>query len=313
MKRGITLLKDKKNTVKKILFGLLIGSFVIGSVAFLMANQLKTNGAAVRYVTADGGLALKTYNGASNDTIFKIPDTALDENGNPQPVIEILDYSVSNSENLEELYIGANVKNIQPWAVTNCVNLKKIVADANNPYFVSLDGVLYSKDMKTLLLYPNKCGYEYKTDASGKPVLDKDGKPVLLETSGYFKMPAGVNIINENAFYKCDKLLGITFTGDVKELHEKAFFKCKGLKKLELQEGLTFIGVDAFAFCDNLTGDVYIPASCRKIEKYAFFSNSSIINKIYIKAGKDEIKLDDNWLPNKKDNFRKKVALEFVV
>ncbi len=295
---------SKNGIAKKILFGLLIGCFVIGSVAFLMANQLKTNGKAVKYVSVDAGLALKTYNGASDDTVFIIPDSAVDSNGNTQPVVEVLDYSVSNSEYLEELYIGANVKTINPWAVTNCVNLNKIVVDPNNPYFTAQDGVLYSKDRQTLLLYPNRCGYQYVTDAAGKPVPDAQ--------SGYFTVPPGVTVIGENAFYKCDKLLGIAFTGDVLDIREKAFFKCKGLTKLELREGLITIGVDAFSFCDGLTGDVTIPSTCKKIEKYAFFSNSSVIKNIYIKAGEDEIQLSDNWLPNKKDNFRKKVNFEFV-
>jgi len=304
---------DKNNMGKKILFGLLIGFFVIGSVAFLMANQLKTNGAGVKYVSTAGGLALKTYHGASTDTVFKIPDYAADKNGKSLSVVEILNYSASNSEYLQELYIGPNVKTIQPWAFTNCVNLNKIVVDKENPNFTSLDGVLYSKDMKTLLLYPNKCGYKYLKDAAGNPLVDKKSGALFPDkNSGYFTVPAGVTAIGENAFYKCDKLLGITFTGDVKEVHEKAFFKCKGLTKLELLEGLTTIDVDAFSFCDNLTGDVTIPASCKKIEKYAFFSNSSLIKKIYIKADKNKIQLDGNWLPNKKDNFRKKVPFEFI-
>ncbi|MEI6579944.1 MAG: leucine-rich repeat domain-containing protein, partial [Eubacteriales bacterium] len=245
--------------------------------------------------------------------VYKIPDYAVDKNGKSQPVIEILNYSVSNSENLKEVFIGLKVKAIQPWAFSNCINLNKIVVDKENPNFTSLNGVLYSKDMKTLLLYPNKCGYQYLKDASGNPVLDKTSEePVPDKTSGYFTVPAGVTVIGENAFYKCDKLLGITFTIDVKEIHEKAFFKCKGLTKLELQEGLVTIGVDAFSFCDNLTGDVTIPASCKKIEKYGFFSNSSVIKNIFIKASKDSIELGENWLPNKKDNFRKKVNFEFV-
>ncbi len=303
---------NKKNIVKKILFGLLIGIFVVGSVAFLMANQLKTNGAGVKYAGVDSGLALKSYNGASDDAVFIIPDNATDKNGVLQPVVEILDYSVSNSENLKELYIGPNVKTIHPWALTNCVYLEKIVVDDNNKNFTSLDGVLYSKDMKTLLVYPNKRGYNYINDTIGESVLDENEKPVPDKTSGYFSVPAGVTAIGENAFYKCDKLLGITFTGEIQEIREKAFFKCKGLTKLELQEGLTIIGVDGFSFCDSLTGDVTIPASCKKIDRYAFFSNSSKMNKIYIKADINEIQLDDNWLPNIKDNFRKKVPYEFI-
>ena len=303
---------DKSITVKKILFGLLIGVFVVGSVTFLVANQLRTNGAGVKYAVTDGGLALKTYNGASGDTVFVIPDNAADKKGVTMPVVEILDYSVSNSENLKEVYIGPNIKTIHPWAFTNCVNLEKIAVDEKNSNFTSLNGVLYSKDMKTLLVYPNKCGYTYSTDNAGNLIVDKDEKPVPDKNSGYFTVPPGVNIIGENAFYKCDKLLGITFTGDVEEIREKAFFKCKGLTKLELQEGLVTIGVDGFSFCDSLTGDVFIPASCKKIEKFAFFSNSSKLNSIMIKADKNEIQLADNWLPNKKDNFRKKVPCEFI-
>ena len=270
------------NTLKKILLFALIGCFVAGSLSLILWQSLRTTKLTIKYAPAQDGLALKKYNGTSGDTRLVIPDFS-----EGQAVTALEAFSVSNAGYLEELCIGANVKIIHPWAVTNCEALRSIEVDPANPFFTSVDGVLYSRGRSKLVLYPNMRG---------------EG----------FVIPESVTVIAENAFYKCKNLREIEFPPSLRVLEEKAFFRCAGLTALRLPEGLEVIGVDAFAFCDGLEGDVTIPASCREIRDYAFSSKNSKISKIYILAGEDEIALAKDWLPLKEKKATAKVEYEFV-
>jgi hypothetical protein len=44
------------------------------------------------------------------------------------------------------------------WAFTNNSGLTEFRVDEENAQFSAVDGVLFSKDMKTLLYYPSKKG-----------------------------------------------------------------------------------------------------------------------------------------------------------
>jgi len=270
------------NTLKKILLFLLIGCFVAGSLAFIMWRSLNTTKLSIEYASVEGGLSLKKYNGTSEDTRLVIPDVS-----EGRAVIALGEFSASNALYLEELTIGANVRDIHPWAVTNCQALRRVDVDPANAYFTSVDGVLYSRDMTRLVLYPNMRG---------------EG----------FAIPGSVEVIAENAFYKCKNLLEVTFPPGLREIEERAFFRCSELKTLVLPAGLESIGADAFAFCDALEGEIAIPASCVEVGDYAFSSKDSKIAKIVVLADEKEIALGRDWVPLREKKANAKVEFEFV-
>lgn len=55
---------------------------------------------------------------------------------------------------VEEIEIPANITNIQPGAFAGLSNLRWIEADAANPAYVTVDGVLYTADGTVLLAFP---------------------------------------------------------------------------------------------------------------------------------------------------------------
>ena len=55
---------------------------------------------------------------------------------------------------VEEIEIPANITNIQPGAFVGLSNLGWIEADAANPAYVTVDGVLYTADSTVLLAFP---------------------------------------------------------------------------------------------------------------------------------------------------------------
>lgn len=249
----------------------------------------------LQYKDAESGYALYRYKGSSTEKTFTVPDTYSEK-----PVTELMAFCISNSEYLEVLNIGKNIEKIDPWALTNCPVLKAINVSEDNKYFTSINGVLYSKDMTRLIAYPN-----------GKTALttDKDGK---VTGGGTIKLPETVKVIGENAFYMCSNLYSIEFNEGLEKVENKAFLKCTNLLSLEFPDTLSEIGVDSFSYCDSLT-HLEIPASVKSIGDYAFFSTSSSIDKIVVhQPNADSLTLGKEWTPNKKNNVRDKVTVEYV-
>lgn len=249
----------------------------------------------LQYKDAENGYALYRYKGSSTEKSLTVPDTF-----NDKPVTELMSFCISNSEYLEELNIGENIQKIDPWALTNCPVLKAINVSADNKYFTSVDGVLYSKDMTKLIAYPN---------GRTPLVTDKDGKGT---GGGTIKLPDTVKVIGENAFYMCSNLYSIEFNEGLQKVENKAFLKCTNLSAVEFPETLTEIGVDSFSYCDSLT-HIEIPASVKSIGDYAFFSTASSVDKIVVhQPDADSLTLGKDWVPNKKNNVREKVTVEYV-
>lgn len=244
--------------------------------------------------TADG-YGIASYKSISTEDTFTVPDTY-----EGKPVTEIMAFSFANSEYLKELYIGANIRAIDIWALTNCPLLEKISVDDNNPYFSSVDGVLYNKDQTELLCYPN-----------GKTPLetDKDGN---VTGGGTLVLPDTVVSIRTNAFYMCTNLYGITFNEGLKSVGDKAFLKCGNLQEINLPSTVETIGTDAFSYC-NAVKTLEIPASVTSIGDYAFFSTSTQMEKIVVhKASEADLTLGKDWIPNQANSVNTKIPVEYV-
>lgn len=70
--------------------------------------------------------------------------------------LETLDQGVFyNSNGLVSISIPRTLKHIGPYALTHNKRLNEILVDKDNPYFVSLNSVLYTKNFHTLLVYPS--------------------------------------------------------------------------------------------------------------------------------------------------------------
>ena len=92
-------------------------------------------------------------------------------------------YTVTGIESIgvcQSVFIPASIKTIDTMVFSG-IDLENIEVDKDNPYFASLDGVLYSKNMKTLVAYPPK-----------KAANDNNQDPIVL--------PDEVEVIRYGAF-----------------------------------------------------------------------------------------------------------------
>ena len=246
---------------------------------------------SINYKISDGEATVTLVPNKSAVTNIVIPDEY-----EGVPVTRIADFAAVNLEYAVKVTIGKNVKEIGDWAFGNSRKITEFDVDENNPYFCDVDGVIYSKDMKTILFYPPARGIETTKNDKGEEV----------KTISY-TIPEGVETIRTKAFYKCYELTEITLPSTLKSIEEKAFFRCS-LKELTLPDSLTFIGKDAFSYCYDIT-ELTIPESVTQIDEYAFY-NCTSLKKLTMLCKEAEMTLGKKWFPT--DNGRDLSELNII-
>lgn len=167
----------------------------------------------------------------------------------PSTVNTIQSRAFYKCKNLSEFTISANLTGIGDGVFSNS-GITNIKVDAENPNFVSEDGVLYSKDMTDLIQFPS--GF-----------------------AGEFIIKSGVKTIEASAFTGSEKLTGIVIPEGVTKIPENCFYSCIGLKKIEMPESLTEIGDYALSYCTGLT-NIEIPSGVTAIGRYAFWGDNKL-------------------------------------
>lgn len=159
---------------------------------------------------------------------------------------------------LKSVVIPKSLTKIGEGAFTLIMNFKSIKVQKGNPAYCAQDGVLFTKDMKTIVACP--------TDKTGS-----------------FTAPAGVRKIGNKAFAysslkKIEFQKGLTTVG-------KQAFSSSHAENIVFAEGLKTIQYRAFENCIQLKS-VVIPKSVKKIEEGAFYSWSGNISvKLKVSRG----------------------------
>jgi hypothetical protein len=125
------------------------------------------------------------------------------ETYNNQNVTEIGMFAFEDCVSIESVMIGRYVDIIGFTAFEGCTNLANITVDSNNTKYSSIDGNLYTKDGKTLILY-----------ARGK-------------NDTRFIVPSGVVKIEPYALAYCKNITSITIPSSVEMIGNNAFCDCK--------------------------------------------------------------------------------------
>ncbi len=211
-----------------------------------------------------------------------LPELVIPDEHNGKKVTGIADFAIVNLENVTKITIGKNVSDIGLWAMENNKRVTAIEVDDENGYFCDVDGVLYSKDMKTLLFYPMAKDVAEIKDEAGNTV-----------KSISYEIPEGVETVRTKAFYKCSDVRSLTLPSTLRTIEEKAFFRCS-ISEIILPETLEAIGKDAFAY--TALKKIDIPASVKEIGEYAFY-NSTALHEINVGSPEAELTLGQKWYP----------------
>lgn len=156
----------------------------------------------------------------------------------PSSLTIIDEYAFGECTSLTRLSIPASVTTIDEHAFYKCISLQDIAISDENEGFTSIDGVLYNKDISTLVCCP-----------AGK--------------SGEFRVPSSVTTIGKYAFEECTFLKNIELPSTLTTIGDCAFVGCK-FTNIELPTSLSTIGEDAFFHCSSMMS-FKIPASVTSI------------------------------------------------
>lgn len=146
---------------------------------------------------------------------------------------------------LNEITIPDTVEEIGEAAFSGCCKLEKIDVRTGNEYFVSVDGVLFTKNKTILLNYP----------AASK--------------AKRYTIPQSTVLINPVAFEGCMCLENITLPNTLRQIPKLAFSHCKVLKQIYLPRGIRHIDIGAFYGCTMLEY-ITLPPSITFLGEFAF-------------------------------------------
>ena len=118
----------------------------------------------------------------------------------PKNLITIREGALGYNNGLSTITIPESVTNIEPKAFANSNNLEEILVDENNKKYSTKDGVLFNKNLTTLIYYPSS-----KPDAE-------------------YSVPSGVTTIKDYAFFGTPKLQKINIPASVTSIGKYAFY-----------------------------------------------------------------------------------------
>lgn len=213
------------------------------------------------------------------------------------------------------------------------LRMKKMLAADGNNKLASVDGIIYTKDMKQLIICPEEHG--------GDVIIPEGVEVISAQAFNYcnvtsISLPSTLPFIASSAFDnckmqhidfgtgikcierlgRCEQLKKIEIPNHVKNIWGGAFENCTFLKHITLHEGLEEIGWYAFRGCIEMK-EIEIPATVKKLGSNCL----KRVNKIIFKgdslpAGIGSALLDDDIPRNlfvymKKDKYAGMVELVF--
>ena len=153
--------------------------------------------------------------------------------------------------------------------------LRKIVVEDKNLAYKSIDGVLFSSDMKRLIKYPGgQVNTRYKVPETVE----------IIEAGAFagccnicdIVLPLNLREIGREAFSSCESLRQITIPSSVVRINDFCFSNCTSLKNILLPFNLSYIGEGAFSHCDSLE-KICLPESVADIGEDAFHGCDNLL------------------------------------
>ena len=147
-----------------------------------------------------------------------------------------------------------------------CTKLESFSVDEDNTSLCSVDGILFSKDMTTLIRCP-------------------------ITKTGEYTVPETVQYIATTAFSSCSKITKITLPESILEIGDYAFLDCFDLK--EIVNPAPFKYMTAIASCynlervelaENLEFDAFFVSICPSLKELVIPDSTKVSNSIHFQA-----------------------------
>jgi hypothetical protein len=171
----------------------------------------------------------------------------------PNSVTVISGVAFSECSSLANIAIGTGVTDIQYQAFVGCSGITTITVAPGNPAFVSVNNVLFSSNLTTLVQYPtasSATSYTIPNSVTNVTAF------AFMEAYNLASITLDTNIqtIGDSAFQQCISLTSITIPNSVTNLGFSVFYDDFDMTNAVIGSGLTSIGFGVFDNCYNMPG-----------------------------------------------------------
>lgn len=193
---------------------------------------------------------------------------------------------------LESMHIPMAMRSYGDNALTGMGALTGYTVDSSNVYFSAENGVLYSKDGRTLLSFPLACGATtFAVRAGVDSVADYAFYGSALTSIAF---PESLRAIGKTSLGMNTAITSLTLPDGVVTMGPYSVFGCSGLKEITFGTSLANIGNSAFGYTDALR-----TVTCRGTAPAAgavFTDATYAYGKLLVPAGAvDAYKMADGW------------------
>ena len=331
-----------KAPVKKALFVFVLTLFVGFSIVLSFRSLTKDR---FRYEETDGGVTLTEFIADKTDAVLEV-GPVFDKDGQMIPgetVTAVRQFAVCGNDATSFILIGRDVRELPGTAFYNCTALQAVIVDPGNPYFRSVEGVLYRQENgkpTELLLHPAR-NYLYRamlalgetepaTTAeaaafAARALTLEEKSRDWLEAQKKDYLAEGDFGLSEQTRAALAKGLAYAIEPGVTRIGEMAFAECDTLFEVTIPEGVREVASMAFFKCVNLRAidlpetleiigsdgfsycskvpDLFIPAGVKEIGHHAFFGCDGAETVRMACDEADAPLLGQDWVPKKRKLF----------
>ena len=239
-------------------------------------STITVNQGNKNYVSIDNVLFNKErttilqYACGSSDSDYIIPST----------VTRIANFAFDDCDQLVHVTIPESVRSIGKWAFYQCSKLERIripssviqidegaftgpnyaltefEIDERNPAYTVVNGVLYTKDLSTIVCYP------------------------VANPQTNYDIRNGTESIFGESFASANNLYTVCIPNTVTSIGNSAFFGCQNLQSVDIPASVNYIGSQAFDYCYNLTSVYFHSAAPPATSWRVFGGNENLV--IYV-------------------------------
>ena len=189
------------------------------AITVAAGNPKYTAADGVLYEDKSGNKYLKAYPVAKAGTTFTVPSGVYGVSTN----------GFQQAKNLTTINLPASIQDLpttkEANGFTSATNLTAIKVDPANTTFKDEDGVVLTKDGKTLVAYP------FARHGVLNPAYN--GPVVTMHPGEVYTIPASVETIGKGAFAKAKEITAVQLN-NVKKISEGAFYSVRNLRNVEL-------------------------------------------------------------------------------
>ena len=209
----------------------------------------------------------------------------------PDSVTTIGACAFEDCNNIINLEIPKNTTKLETGAFRNCTNITNIKVFGDAIYFG--DSSFKECTSVKYMMFPVNATYGYQAfyNCSPSEIYMTKGNGIMTDCSGsdvYYNYP----------FRRNSNLTKVTIEDGVTYIGNNAFYICKNLPSIEIPDSVTSIGRAPFYKCSSLTS-IYIPSSVTTMKgaskSYAPFYGCNSTLKIYCGAEEAQADWGKNW------------------